>query len=477
MGANGMIAADPAEVLAAAKGAVETSGDGVKVRDWAPIRGALTDRLAWTAAFSKSEAARAQAAWLVRALAREAGNGPASIHAVYLARGRGQLPSTFTVPAINIRPFAYFFARAIFRAAKKHQAGAIICELSRSEMGYTHQTPQEYATSVLAAALREDYPFPVFIQGDHFQVNAKEFAKDPKASIDGVKKLSAQAIEAGFYNIDIDTSTLVDLSKTGLDAQQEQNYLQCAILTEYIRSIQPKDLEVSLGGEIGEVGGKNSTVEELDAFMAGYAKRLKEGLAGISKISVQTGTSHGGVVLPDGTIAKVKVDFDTLAKLSRVARTKYGLGGAVQHGASTLPVELFDAFPQSETCEIHLATEFQNILYEHPEFPATLKAEMYAYLDKECAAERKDGETDAQFYYKTRKKALGPFKERLWGLPDGLREVLMGALQDKVDLLIRKLGVAGTGPIIKPHVLVASEPPRPPHEAAAAHAERFEGDD
>ena len=42
----------------------------------------------------------------------------------------------------------------------------------------------------------------------------------------------------------------------------------------------------------------------------------------------------------------VKIDLKTLEELSRVARTDYGLGGAVQHGASTLPPEAFDAFPQ-----------------------------------------------------------------------------------------------------------------------------------
>jgi len=35
---------------------------------------------------------------------------------------------------------------------------------------------------------------------------------------------------------------------------------------------------------------------------------------------------------------------------------KYGMAGAVQHGASTLPAELFDRFPKLGACEIHLAT-------------------------------------------------------------------------------------------------------------------------
>jgi fructose/tagatose bisphosphate aldolase len=131
-----------------------------------------------------------------------------------------------------------------------------------------------------------------------------------------------------------------------------------------VREIEPEGVTVSLGGEIGEVGGHNSTVEELRAFMDGYIREAGDA-AGISKISVQTGTSHGGVVLPDGTLADVKVDFDTLQELSRIAREEYGLGGAVQHGASTLPPTAFNKFPEIGTVEIHLATNFQNIIYDN----------------------------------------------------------------------------------------------------------------
>jgi len=128
-----------------------------------------------------------------------------------------------------------------------------------------------------------------------------------------------------------------------------------------------------VGGEIGEVGSKNSTPPELHAFMQGYRERLRKGRTGISKISVQTGTSHGGVVLPDGRVAQVKLDFNTLKTLSEIARKEYGLAGAVQHGASTLPAEAFHKFVECETAEVHLATEFQNMIYESRHFPVDLK--------------------------------------------------------------------------------------------------------
>ena len=408
--------------------------------------GEILDRLAWTGVFGAAPARDAARA-AVLDQARSVGLYPASIHALYVARGRGELPPNFTVPAINIRGLAYDSARALFRARKELDAGAVICEIARSEISYTDQRPAEYTFVVICAALREGWRGPVFLQGDHFQVNAKKHASDPRGELKAVRDLTAEAIAAGFYNIDVDTSTLVDLSLPGHEAQQGLNGGLCAELTAFIRAREPRGVTVSVGGEIGEVGGKNSTPDELHAFMKVYGAALAKaapGVPGISKISVQTGTSHGGVPLPDGSIARVKVDFDALEALSRLAREQYGLAGAVQHGASTLPAELFDKFPMLGACEIHLATDFQSMIFDHPSFPPELKGEIYERLRVVAADERKAGDTDEQFFYKTRKKAIGLYKRELWGLPAATREAIGRALEERFRLLLHRLRVGGT---------------------------------
>jgi fructose/tagatose bisphosphate aldolase len=345
-------------------------------------------------------------------VAYEEGVYPSSIHEFYMARGRGEF-SGFTVPAINLRSMTYDLARAIFRVAKKNDSGTFIFEIAKSEIGYTDQPPIEYASMVMAAATRENYFGPVFIQGDHFQVNAAKFKENPDKEIEGLQALIEDAISSGFYNIDIDSSTLVDLSKPDLKEQQLLNYEVCARLTRFIRRVEPKGITVSVGGEIGEIGHQNSTPEDLHAFMAGLEDKLDKDLVGTSKISVQTGTTHGGVVLPDGSIAQIKLDFNTLKTLSETARREYGLAGAVQHGASTLPPEAFHKFVECETAEVHLATQFQNMIYESEHFPADLKKRIYEWLKIKVAGEAKQGETEEQFLYKTRKKALGPSKKKL----------------------------------------------------------------
>jgi len=384
-------------------------------------------------------------------IAYKRGIYPSSIHQFYLARGSGEFGG-FTVPAINLRSMTLDLAKAIFRVAKRNNSGAFIFEIAKSEMGYTAQAPIEYSSVVLTAAIIEEYTGPVFIQGDHFQVNAAKFKENPEKEMAGLEALISESIESGFYNIDIDSSTLVDLSKPNVSKQQSANFEVCAKITQFIRQIQPRGIEVSVGGEIGEVGHQNSTPEDLHAFMAGYKERLRKGRIGISKISVQTGTSHGGVVLPDGTVAQVKLDFDTLKKISEIAKKEYGLAGAVQHGASTLPAEAFHKFAECETAEVHLATEFQNMIYESKHFPAGLKTKIYDWLKVNAANERKEGETEEQFFYKTRKKSLGPFKKEIMGLPKETRDAIAKEIEEKFDFLFKQLNSVNNKELIDKYV-------------------------
>jgi fructose-bisphosphate aldolase class II len=436
-------------LMTAFQGILDIKDARIIVKDERALPAKL-DSLIREAVFGDAET-QAAARWLIRETAQALGIRPASIHDFYMARGRGEIAKVFTVPAINLRMLAYDSARAVFRAARRLDAGAIIFEIARSEIGYTDQRPSEYASAVLAAALREDFRGPLFIQGDHFQTSAKKYTADPQAETQAIRGLIQEAMAAGFYNIDIDSSTLVDLNQPTLEEQQRMNTEVCADFTRFIRGLEPKGITVSIGGEIGEVGLKNSTPEDLDAFMKGYRARLGS-VTGISKISIQTGTSHGGVVLPDGTLAQVAIDFETLRLVGEKARREYGLGGAVQHGASTLPDAAFHKFVDAGTCEVHLATAFQNLVIEHPAVPESLREEMYAWVRTHAADERKAKDTEAQFLYKTRKKAVGPFKKQFWSLPEPALEAIGASLEKSFSFLLGQLGVSHTTEIVKKYV-------------------------
>ena len=405
------------------------------------------EKLALELALTSDVAEKKKIAKTILEIGYENGVYPWSINDLYLARGRGEIGG-FSVPAMNLRTMTFDLARAIFRAAKKINAGAFIFEIAKSEMGYTDQIPAEYTSMCIAAAVAEGYKGPVFVQGDHFQLKVANYLEDPKKELEGVKLLISEAIRAGYYNIDIDSSTLVDLSKPTKKEQQFNNYHVCGELTKFIRQIQPDGLEVSVGGEIGEVGKQNSTPEELDAFMEGFKEVAGNKVEGISKISIQTGTSHGGVVLADGSVAEVKLDFDTLKSLSQIARDKYGMAGAVQHGASTLPNDAFGKFPEVETAEVHLATQFQNMIYDNEAFPADLKKKIYDWINKNMQAEKKEGETEEQFIYKSRKKALGPFKKDILTLPEDVKKKIIDKLEKEFEFLFNKLNIKDTKKLV-----------------------------
>ena len=431
----------------------------VIVRKPDALRGPWTDQLVRTAVFGKDEAARDRARWLLRAAAWESGVRSSSIHNLYAARGRGDIAATFTVPALNLRGPTYDQARAAFRAAVRLKVGAFIFELARSEVGYTDQRPGEYAAAVTAAAMREGFRGPLFLQGDHYQFSPSKYPKDPLAEVKGIQGLIEESLAAGYRNVDIDASTLVTLEPKDLRAQQRVNGQLTAQMTDFIRAREEPGMAVSVGGEIGEVGKSNSKPEELDAFVAEF-KAHHARAPGLSKISVNTGSSHGGVVLPDGSIAKVAIDFQALKALGEAAR-RHGAGGAVQHGASTLPEEAFHHFPEVGALEVHLATGFQNLVFDHPALPPELKQRMNAWTKEHCADERKPADTEEQFIYKSRKKATGPFKRDLWELPEDARRRIFGDLEARFALLFEKLRVTDTRGVADMWALQEARQPRP----------------
>ncbi len=441
-----------AELIKLLDGSVELKDGEITIVNETILRGSI-EKLVKKAVLSEDEVEKYVARYLVRRVAAAAGVYPNTIHDLYMARGSGEVPNIFTVPAINLRGLTFYAAKIIFNIANEVKAGAFIFEIARSESGYTDQRPSEYTANVLGGAVAAGYRGPVFIQGDHYQISAGRYNDNPEPELKSLKDLCDEAIKAGFYNIDVDASTLVDMSVEDVVKQQVLNSELTASFTDHIRKLEPEGITVSIGGEIGEVGEENSTEEELRAYLDSLKidlEKIAPGVIGLSKISVLTGTSHGGVVLPDGSIKEVAVDFDLLQHLGQVARENFGIGGAVQHGASTLPESAFSKFPEYETLEVHLATNFQNILYN--ELPKDLRAEIYAWLDKNSAHERKEGQTDEQFYYKTRKRALGEFKKKIWGITPEQLEKITKAWDEQFRDLFERLGVANTRQYVDKHV-------------------------
>ena len=181
------------------------------------------------------------------------------------------------MPAVNLRTQVFDMAMAMCRAAQASWTRArSIFELARSEQEYTFQRPGEYITSVLAGCIAAGWRGPVFVQGDHYQFNAAKYKADPEATTEAIRKATRDALAVGYGNIDIDSSTLVDLSPAQRRRPAAAPTTSAPRRSRaLIRENQPTGMVVSIGGEIGEVGKQNSTEAELRAYLDGYRARAR----------------------------------------------------------------------------------------------------------------------------------------------------------------------------------------------------------
>ena len=202
----------------------------------------------------------------------------------------------------------------------------------------------------------------------------------------------------------------------------------------------------------------------------------QEGLVPHCKISLQSGAMHGlgGVV-----------DFGIYERHKR-HRKEIGVSVFVQHGASTLPKNDFNQMRDGDVGEVHLATEYQKIVFaivaqELPE----LAEKMAKWLEEKMAAEKKSGGKLGNFQelwnqamvqegknrqqiiaeilgdssnqskkfkgnFKDLVKELSaPFKYELGHLPPDVAQKIDKALFDEYSLILGKLGVEDTQELIE----------------------------
>lgn len=360
---------------------------------------------------------------------------PAPVGPIYRALADDRLEA-LTVPAFNVRGLTFDVATAVYRRAVELDAGGLMFELAPSEAAMGDQSFAQYAALVCAAAATAGYRGPVLLQGDHFEVRAP-------AGVEETELLARSALAGGFMQLDIDAA---GLAVDGPDAitRQTPNAVATAALIARLTPVAPAG--TIFGGEVGEIGGANTTPEELEEFIDLVRRHAGAAAAAFGKVSVQTGTRHGGMADASGKPTRMPLDLGLARELANVARAK-GFGGIVQHGASTLQPDQFKALPGAGVVEVHLATRLQDIIFDSASFPVPLLEEMRAVALTSDAgpAERggASGGSDGHLFRQKRWSLWGPFKRRLLDLPLVVRERLADEVADWAATLMVDLGLAG----------------------------------
>lgn len=343
----------------------------------------------------------------------------------------------FTVPAVNIRMASFHKTRAAVRAAQALKVPHVIFELAISESGYTNQQMDEFVAVIKAAHISlgmSDHV--VYVQGDHYQFNPEKYEADKDAEMQRLKDYAKKALDNGAYNIDIDASKFetADPNKTDRE-NQEMNARLTAELFHYIREYEKENslpCVVSIGGEVGEVGGENTQYPQVNAYLEmvdEFSRELGSGDAkGLSKVSINVGSAHGGVLGPDGQpLDSVPVNFQAHHNLYMLGEDPRNPGKhvlSVQHGASTLPKKYFALFPAMHVGEIHLATGFQNVVWSVLE-----KEDAALYAKMKDIAFEKYGEKIAK--YET--EAIGFMKERKRVTEFVKRDILLSDATEAIE--------------------------------------------
>jgi len=221
---------------------------------------------------SAPEDVQALSSWIITEAAQILGAKLASPQEVYVAIAEGKITRKMSFPAVNVRGNSLDTARALFKAAIDNKVGALILEVARSEMGYTNQMPREFAAVMQAAAMMEGFTGPLFLQGDHIQLKAKEVrAGGDKAAAELAthRQLISESMRYGVGSIDLDMSPFERRTETEL-SYADQQAENAKLTAEKVRDVRALEAELGLpwttllGGETGEVGKMNTRPEDLE---------------------------------------------------------------------------------------------------------------------------------------------------------------------------------------------------------------------
>jgi len=285
-------------------------------------------------------------------------------------------------PAIvmGCNPRIHHVIPGIMRAAEELDA-VVAFELTKTEGGldggYTGQTPELFASTVIDYAERFRFTRPFVIHADHLTVHDAT----PREFAEAERLLEAQ-LTAGFTSFAIDASF----------NQLEENIDIVRRLALLIRE-EGFGLEVELGEpKAGEKDAPLTSVEETEAFLTGLAARDVRPLL----LAINNGSKRGNYLEGES----VSIELDLTGEIFRTAR-EFGVAGLVQHGITGTPLRIVGRLADYGIRKGNIGTLWQNVA--HAGLPLVLMDEMRLW----ARTNRRDI-----------KYATGVFKEEIDAIPN-----------------------------------------------------------
>lgn len=384
------------------RGCVEVHGNAVRIIDAGRLREERIDALVYNAMFQPSERVRYFLAWLIRQVA--AGNAiyPSSLQGWYARVGRGQAPS-FTIPALRLRMISYAAGRAAFRAMRETGAGAVVFSLDGAAK--PAQSPLDYATCLLAAAIREGYEGPLFLEAD--------FLRAQPGADERLKELVGEALNAGFFNLEFGLTRLKNLSLPDPTEQEQAYSTDCAALAGFVRQAEP----AGVGSAIGI---------RFDAALEQLVLRLRTFVPGFETEFTSRAGHVPGIGKFDLSLGRVE-DLGQAKDFAEVALREFYLPTSVSLEGEAVEDELIEAVATFPWVGVNLGARLEAQMFVHPAFPSQLRQEMQRWLETACP-----GRGDS-----VRPWAYEQFKRELWDLPEEIQEAIMAELQASLVDTIR----------------------------------------
>lgn len=424
--------------------AVEIHGNRVEVLDADRLRTHTVEPLLYNSLFHPSERARDVCRWILREAAAAEGIHCTSLAGLYAALARGLAPPV-TVPLLRACVLPYDVARAVLRAARDHASEALAFAFGPEDASDTGLSVLDYASCVLAAALRERHGGPIFLRFGPLRVRSAAFALDAGAELSRLETLASDAVEAGFLNVHVDGSRLVD---PGASTPLDKVALAAAVsgrLGAHVRGVRPRGGDVCLVSGIGDPGGREAVVDAARAFLDAFevALHTRAGrVPGLSALSLRHST-EGPYELP------VDPDLDLLREAGEVVSHDYRIGGTSIGDVTPLEQGRLSTLPPARVREAELSLALQDAVLDHPAFPLHIRDELHRRVDTQLRAERRPGEDAGDFRRRNRRRLLAPFLRELFDLDAAARDAIAGDLRTRAGGWIAQLGGTNTQGVIR----------------------------